>query len=102
MEKWSKQIRWLLIKDMDGDIPRLKRIIKAYITNPHDQWTPKIYNAYSFRDKFDQVENWVNKNVPPPPKETIRVFQEGKDDEAWERAIKGMKVEITPDNELPE
>lgn len=69
---WYSQMR-LLLQDIEGDRPRLKQVLMSYIKAPPDKFKPMADSASSFRSKFLQIENWVNKNAPPPPAERIQV-----------------------------
>lgn len=69
-----KQLQWLLVKDLDSDRARLKRVLQGYVRNEgRDQYQPKIWNVADFRQKFNRIEAWLNKHEPPKPKEEYEV-----------------------------
>lgn len=75
-KNWQKQVQWLLYKDLGGDKARLKHVIKAYTSQAHDKFTPRVFSPFEFRHKFAKIEAWTNKHQPPPPKEEYVVEYE--------------------------
>jgi hypothetical protein len=73
LAKWKKQIGWLLRRDLGGDVSRLIRVARVYVERAHDRFTPKVHNAYQFRDKFSRIEDWVNRYEPPPAPDKVRI-----------------------------
>jgi len=72
LPKWEKQIRWLLNRDLEGDSARLGRVARGYCTKSYE-FKPTVHSAYQFRDKFFQIENWLNRYEPAPPPERVHV-----------------------------
>jgi len=70
LPKWEKQLGWLLRQDLGGDESRLIRVARAYVER-EDKFKPSVDNAYQFREKFPQIERWVNKYEPPPAPKTV-------------------------------
>lgn len=69
LAKSKKQISWLLFRDLDGDKKRLKHVVKGYLSNDHDKYTPRFDSVFEFRQKFFKIERWVDHYDPPPPKD---------------------------------
>ncbi len=57
--KWEHEMGQLL-KELGGDKARLKRVLVAYLTIPHNRWTPVVYSAGGFREKFLRIEYWFH------------------------------------------
>jgi len=69
----------LLLDSIDGDKKRLKSVLLGYTDKEVREFKPQAWSARSFRKKFLQIEAWVNKYNPPPPKEEyIYEVEEGR------------------------
>jgi len=55
---WYEDMR-LLLQDIQGDKPRLKRVLQGYISISADKWKPDVECARSFRNKFLKIEKWL-------------------------------------------
>lgn len=73
--KWYEDMR-LLLKDLDGDKERLKRVLQIYTTEEHTKYTPKVESAQTFRHKFTRIEDWVNEQRPASDEPKITVIEE--------------------------
>lgn len=96
--RWNQDMR-LLLQDLDGDKFRLKRVLKAYISQDHTQYTPRVFSPRDLRTKFLKVESWVDRMEPPKPRETIKVCL--TDEEFYEGPQEGWNESATVD-EIPE
>lgn len=63
-KKWVDDFR-SLIKDV-GDLERVKRVLGWYVTTPHSKYTPRVYSADSFRTKFLQIEDTMERDDSRP------------------------------------
>lgn len=93
-QKWARDLTRLL-KDIGQDKKRFKRVLKAYITMEHDQYTPLVCSASSFRAKFIQIEAWAKRNgmdeaAMDAPK-IVRKYVEMSDEE-YERFLEENNV----------
>lgn len=69
-QRWYEDMR-LLLQDLKGDKGQLKRVLRIYITNPHDKYTPVVESPSAFRAKFVRIAIWANELESPKPKPTI-------------------------------
>lgn len=58
---WISEFRQLL-KALNGNKQRLKRVLSIYLKEPHDEFTPQAECARSFRLKFARIERWTEEH----------------------------------------
>jgi hypothetical protein len=78
ISKWANEFK-LLRQQLDVSPIRLSKVLRWWTEHTLDRFTPRIYSAKSFRDKFIQIEAVMDryepkiKNVPIGP-ETIEIL----------------------------
>ena len=62
LTKWTVDIR-LCLKDINYEEERLDKVLEWLNDHAKDPYTPHIYSAQSFRTKFCQIEDAMNRQV---------------------------------------
>jgi hypothetical protein len=93
IKSWSKQFTILRQTATEEDI---LQVLQWFKSNIKDQWTPKAYSAKSFRQKFDRIEEAMNRNKSQdtPISDVARSIYKRLGDLSW-KGITGDQVLTT-------
>lgn len=67
-KRWYQEME-LLLNTLQGDQERLEHVLEDFMELPHNEYTPQVESAESFRRKFLQVESWVHRTIEQRAKE---------------------------------
>lgn len=62
--RWYNEMRRLLHQDLNGDRKRLENVLKTYCNVEHNRFTPQVFNSWTFRQKFESIEAWIERLDP--------------------------------------